>query len=153
MNEDYTKEIIKEFRKKFTVYYQGRNDPQEPFYEWDCEPEDLEKWLTEKLTSLSQRAYERGKDDIKAELRWSHDNLEDYCCACEYDIAGMENKIKQEVESERERLRGEVEKMKENIINSLALEINHPARIRKENTNEIINKFLSLLTPKEDKEL
>lgn len=151
MTEDYTQEIIEEFRNLKIQTLSGdifAKDIFPPMLEMIC------IWIKEKLTSLSQREHERGFEAGHAKERWLKEEVEKEAYERGYKngYESYGHNVQEEIEDERARLRGEVEKMRENIINSLALEINHPARIRKENTNEIINKFLFLLTPKEDKE-
>lgn len=63
-------EIVREFDRECTNSHPGDsgiggNCPQEPIYEWACEPNDVKKWLDSKLTTLTTAIIEQAVEEIE----------------------------------------------------------------------------------------
>jgi len=101
--KDKQEDWIKRFNKKFVYSFRDRFDNYKYQLSASIEPKDIKQFIkAEKEASEEIGYWKRDKEQMESEeietVERTHATKEGWCCACGYDMAVMEDKVKKSYE-------------------------------------------------------
>ena len=115
MDKNYIEKCLEEFGEKFTTENRGTS------FKFNLVPETIKTFLKQKLQQVE-----------------AHETEDGYCCACEYDIACMNEKIEIAIQKKVD----EIKKSKTKIVGILFNAQNSPIEY---SLQEIADKIIKII--------